>query len=66
MSEFFSVLDIFRPFGNGSAFLPFWNYESEAFQILESVTLYRIPTDLILVEFEPDTGAISREISVKK
>jgi len=41
-------------------------YESEAFQILESVTLYHVPTDLILVEFEPDTGAISREISVKK
>ena len=43
------------------------NYHaSAAFDILENLKIYRLPTDMILILFDPNTGVICSEISLKK
>lgn len=41
-------------------------YESATFQVLENITIYRLPIEMILVLFEPDTGAICHEVNIGK
>lgn len=41
-------------------------HESAAFQMLESLNIYRLPTDMMIILFDPDTGAICKEINVRK
>lgn len=41
-------------------------YESATFQVLEDITVYRLPLEMILILFEPDTGAICHEVNIGK
>lgn len=41
-------------------------YESAAFQMLESLKIYRLPTDMVIILFDPDTGAVCKETNVRK
>lgn len=41
-------------------------YEGATFQVLEDITVYRLPIEMILILFEPDTGAICHEVNIGK
>lgn len=41
-------------------------YDSSTFQVLENLIVYRLPTEMVLVLFEPDTGAICHEVNIGK
>lgn len=41
-------------------------HESAAFQMLESLKIYRLPTDLVIVLFDPNIGALCKEVNVRK
>lgn len=41
-------------------------HESAAFQRLESLKIYRLPTELAIVLFEPNTGEVCKKLNMKK
>lgn len=41
-------------------------HDINAFDMLENLKIYRLPTDLIIVLFEPNTGALCKEVNMEK
>lgn len=41
-------------------------YEGVAFQMLESLKIYHLPTDMILILFDPNSGTVCNDISIRK
>ena len=41
-------------------------HDINAFNMLENLKIYRLPTDLIIVLFEPNTGALCKEVNMEK
>ena len=40
-------------------------HDINAFDMLENLKIYRLPTDLIIVLFEPNTGALCKKVNMK-
>lgn len=41
-------------------------HDINAFDMLENLKIYRLPTDMVLILFDPNTGALCKEVNIKK